>query len=97
MHNTDAEPPSELEHIDHPLHICLDRLDGIYLVVVRRCRTREVKNQIYLKLSWGVHVVPDEFESLAPKKMTDILLRSGKKIIKADDLVSLRMESVTEM
>src|SRR2546430_1072525 len=46
------------EHVDCPVNACLGRLDGIELVMNRRCGASQVKNLVHFSVQRECNIVP---------------------------------------
>lgn len=78
-------------------HARLDRLNGIGLIVKRRCRTGKVINFVDFHIERKADVVANDLEMRVGAQMKNILPVASKKIIDADDLVPFFQQTFAQM
>src|SRR4029079_3793864 len=77
------------EHVDGAVNRGFCRLDGIALVMDRRCRAGKVVDFIDLDIERKCHVMPDYFKARIRQQVFDIQSRSSKEIIDTDDMCAV--------
>src|SRR5436190_13276465 len=97
LQNTRLYAFCQPEHIDHTHYTGLNGFDWIVLVVNWRSGTGKIIDLIDLEHYRFGHVVTNQFEILTVKKVRNILLAAGEKVVEADDLVALVQEPFAKM
>ncbi len=90
LKDPDPESFSQAKHIDRAMRTRLDRLNGIVLIMNWRGGTGKIVNLVNLGIERKRHVVTYQLEILIIYEMLDIALRTGEKVIEAQDVVSAR-------
>ena len=67
------------------MHAGLRRLDGVVLIVNRRCGTGEIIDLIDFQIDRERDVMSNTLEAFVVEEMLDIEARSSKEIVQADD------------
>jgi hypothetical protein len=78
---------SHAQHVDRPHDRRLHRLDGIELIVARRCRAGQIVNLIHLQPDRLNHIVPHQIKIRPVEQMRDVGLLACEKIVQADHIV----------
>ena len=76
------------QHIHHADRRSFDGFDRIVLVSLGGCGTSQVVNLIGFDEQRPYDVVTNQLKPRMADKMADVLLRSGKEIIDADNILS---------
>ena len=66
------------------MHASLGGLNGIALVVNRRCGTSEIVNLIDLDVERKRHVVAQQLEPLVILEVIDVAMRPGEEVVEAE-------------
>jgi hypothetical protein len=80
-----------------PQNVRLDGLDGIILIMNRRCGTGQMIDPVDLQQDGFDYVVPQQFEIAVPEKAVDVLSATGKEVVEADDLFAFPKQSLAEV
>jgi len=88
---------SESQHVNGTMDIDLGGLNRVVLVMNRRCRAGEVINSIHLDVKGKSYVMAKKFKKRILQKMLNISLRSGVKVIHADNVLSILEKALAEM
>jgi hypothetical protein len=92
-----TEPLRKSEKVEGAKNRCFDRLNGICLIVERRCRTGKIVNFIHFNMQRETDIVTDEFKVAVIQKMEDILSAASEKIIDAKNLMPLLKQFLAEV
>jgi hypothetical protein len=74
---------------------CLECLDWITLVVLRRSWASKIENTVYLQENWERNVMSNYFKIWVIQKMSDILFTSSIEIIQTNNFMALPEQGLT--
>jgi hypothetical protein len=67
------------------------------LIVNRRCRTRQIVNLVDLYVERKGNVVTHQFKMRVSQQVDDVLLRSGKEVVYAKNVIALREQALAQV
>lgn len=92
-----TNPLCQTQHIQGSHDICLDRLDGVELVVHGRCGAREVVDPVDLEKDGLDNIVAEQLEPGVPQVVRDVLLPACEEVVHHDHAIPLLQQPVDEV
>lgn len=87
------KPLGEAEEVESAKHACFHCLDGVGLIMERRCGTGKIVDFIDFYMERKANIVADPFKMSGGEKVFDVFSRAGEKIIDAEHFVPLSQKA----